>query len=530
MKITEKEIKEAREILQKYKDGKASLEKRIVDEEKFWKLQHWDVLRNNDGKSMPVSAWMFNSIANKHADAMDAYPEVKCLPREKSDEEAAEIMTSIIPVTLERNNFEEIYSKNWWYKLKHGCSAYGVFWDNGMEKGLGDVCIKKLDLLNIFWEPGITELDRSRNLFTVELIPTDELNARYKKMDFKGGEDSMLKKYLYDDNVDTADKTLVVDWYYKKINKDGKTVLHYCKFAEDKVLYASENDEAYKDRGWYDDGEYPIVFDVLYPEEGTPAGFGIISITKDPQLYIDKLDNAIMDYAMAAAHPRFFAKRSSGINPADFLDTSKAIVEVEGDLDDKKVKQITLNPLNSYIMNFRGAKIDEMKETSSNRDFSNGSTMGGVTSGAAIATLQEAGNKTSRDMISASYRAYTKIAERIIERMRQFYTEERVFRITSGSGIEYISFNNSQIAPQKTGDIAGMELFREPVFDVSVRAQKRSPYSTLSSNETAINLYKMGFFAPERASQSLAALKLMDFEGKRDVEEYLQNIIQEVAS
>lgn len=514
--ITEKEIKEAFETLKKYKAGKAALENRIVEDEMFWKRRHWDVLRKADEKTKPSSGWMFNAIANKHADAMDSYPEAICLPREANDEESAKMLTSIIPVILERNGFQDTYSDNWWYKLKHGTSAYGVFWDNSLENGLGDVQVTKIDLLNIFWEPGIRDIQKSRNLFICDLVPVDVLKEQYPDAKISGGEQTEIKKYIYDDNIDASDKALVVDWYYKK---NGK--LHYCKFCEENVLYASENDDGMSD-GWYHDGEYPIVVDVMYPEEGTPVGFGVISVTKDAQLYIDLLDEKVMNYIHAAANPRFFAKQSSGINEEEFLDTKKPIVHVEGDLDEKKVKQIVVQPINAYVMNFRESKIEELKETSSNRDFSQGGTAGGVTSGAAIAVLQEAGNKTSRDIIDTSYRVFARIVHKIIERMRQFYTESRTFRIVGENGVnEYTKFDNSGIRVESMGEVAGQELFGKPIFDIDVKPQKQNPYSTLSQNETAMNLYSAGFFNPEAAQQALPALKMMTFEGKKEVEDYV---------
>ena len=52
-------------------------------------------------------------------------------------------------------------------------------------------------------------------------------------------------------------------------------MLQYCKFTGETVLYATENDPELRERGWYDHGKYPFVFDVLFPEEGTPAGTGM---------------------------------------------------------------------------------------------------------------------------------------------------------------------------------------------------------------------------------------------------------------
>ena len=99
---------------------------------------------------------------------MDNYPEPNVLPREKGDEESAELLSKILPVIIENNNFENTYSDAWWYKLKHGTAAYGVFWNNRKSEG-GDIDITRLDLLNIFWEPGISHIQESENLFIVKM-------------------------------------------------------------------------------------------------------------------------------------------------------------------------------------------------------------------------------------------------------------------------------------------------------------------------------------------------------------------------
>lgn len=516
--IGEKEVHEAYQTLHEYKAAKAKLEERIVEEEMFWKQKQWEVKK---GKNINSSAWLINNIINKHADVMEAYPAPHAKPRTPDDEQSAEIITSILPVIIERNDFEETYSDNWWYKLKHGMACYGVFWDNSENGGMGDVSIKKIDLLNVFWEPGITNLQKSENIFILNLASTAALKERYPKLKFtnEGDASGEIKKYIHDDDISAKGKTLVVDWYYKKY-KNGKSVLHFCKMADEQLLYSSENEGI--ENGWYEDGEYPIEFDLLYPLEGVPVGFGFVELCKNPQLYIDKLDNAIMDYAMAAANPRMVVRKDSGINPDDLANTDKQIIEASGDLTDAKFRQLRLEPMNMFVMNFRDSKINEMKETGSNRDFAQGGTMGGVVSGSAIATLQEAGNKTSRDMIKASYRCYQRLMRKVIERMRQFYTEERVFRITGANGSEYTKFSNEFIAPQSLGFVNGEELFRVPIFDITITAQKHTPYNTLSQNETAMNLYNAGFLSPENASMALAALEMMEFDGKEKVVEHVQ--------
>ncbi len=519
-KIGQAEIEIAINTLREYKRAKTSLETRIVEDEQWWRMRHTENSKTKGSDIESVSAWLFNTLINKHADAMDNIPEASVLPREENDYDEAKKLSSILPTIMEHNNFEEIYSSNWWYKLKHGCSAYGVFWNSSLEGGIGDIQIKKIDLLNVFWEAGITDIQRSRNLFIVDLRDKDILESEYPSLRGKSiGNPIDIKQYVYDDSVDVSNKVLVVDWYYKVRNEYGKTILHYCKFAGDTILFSSENTPEYAQRGWYDHGEYPIVLDCLFPEEGSVAGFGFVAVTKNPQMYIDKLNNAILENSVMAAKPRYFAKVNAGINEEEFLDWTKPIVHVEGDVDEERLRLINVSPLPASCISILRLKIDELKETSSNSDFNRGTVTNGVTAASAIAALQEAGNKTSRDMLKTTYRAFTLINYFCIELIRQFYTERRSFRINNpqGGGYSFTDYSNDRLVKED-------RYYRKPVFDVSVKAQKKSPYSTLAQNELAKELFKLGFFAPQNIGQALVALELMDFEGKNVIAAKIREI------
>ena len=521
--IGKKEIEKALALLNRYKQGKANLENEVVENELWYKLRHWEVMRQNAKEKElpePSSAWLFNSLAQKHADAMDNFPEPNVLPREQSDEEEAKKLSAILPVVLEHCDFENTYSENWWEKLKHGTSVYGVFWNSEKENGLGDIDIVPIDLLNIFWEPGIRDVQESSNLFIVTLKDREQLRREYPKIpegSVQGG--IAIKEYIYDDTVDTSDKVAVIDWYYKV--KDGSgTHLHYCKFSCGEVLFASENEEEYRESGWYEHGKYPVVFDTLFPEKGTCCGFGYISICKDPQMYIDKLSKYILQNAFMASKIRYMVSDGSGINEDEFKDWSNDVVHCSGNINEDKAQQIKPQPLSGIYYNILQFKTDELKETSSNRDFSQGSTASGVTAAAAIAALQEAGSKTSRDMIAASYRAYTTLCYMVIDLMCQFYDEERAFRITGeGDGDKYIAFSNAGIREQTVPPAyeGAEESVRRPVFDIKIKAQKKNPFSRMSQNELAKELLGLGFFAPQNAHQALCAIELMEFEGKDKV-------------
>lgn len=511
------QLRAANMTLQKYKEGKANLERKIVENEQWYKLRHWECMRDKKSEIQPVSAWLFNCIANKHADAMDSFPSPNILPREEGDRAQAQMLTSVIPVILDQCDYEQVYSDTWMYKLKTGTGVYGVFWDKSKLAGLGDISICKVDLLNLFWEPGITDIQRSSNLFHVELCDNDLLLQSYPSLEGKLGTSLPdIAKYTYDDSVDTTNKSVVIDWYYHKY-QNGKKLLHYCKYVNDTVLFATENDPQLRERGWYDHGMYPFIFDTLYQVEGTPTGFGYIDIGKDAQAYIDRGNQAVMENMLANAAPRYFIRGDGSVSEEGYADRTKRFIHVDGNLGQDSILPETGKSLSGIYVDVLNNKIDELKETTGNRDISTGGTSSGVTAASAIAAMQEAGSKLSRDNNRAAYRAFRKMCLMIIELIRQFYDLPRCFRIMGENGAaQYVRFSNAGIVPQSQGVDMGVDMgFRLPQFDIEVTAQKQSPYSKMSQNELALEFYGAGFFNPQLADQALACLEMMDFDRKQ---------------
>lgn len=542
--IGETEVKKAYETLLKYKEQKSYLERKLTEDEIFWKMRHWETMSTEDDKRIkPRSAWLFNTIINKHADAMDNFPEANILPRSKDDEQTAEILSSVIPVILEQNGFQKTYSSEQWQKMKHGTGVYGVFWNNDKNNGMGDIDIRMIDLHNIFWQGGVTDIQDSENVFHVAMMSDDEIKARWPFI--KPATSGLLPLTLYDsgtldEKIDYSDCTAVIDWYYRRRitgqDQNGipkvRTVLHYCKFCNGQVIYASENDPNYAQDGWYSHGKYPFIFDVLYPVENSICGIGLVDIAKDDQMFIDKLQQAILENAIANARPRVVIRSDGGLNEQEYLDLSRPVVHTTGNLGENDFRPITGIALNGIYENIYLQKVQEMKDTSGNTAASQGQRSN-VTSASGIASLQEAAGKLSRDSNQEAFRAFQEMVNLVIELIRQFYDEPRCFRITGEFGKnEFVEFDNTGLRPQPQGSALGIDLgSRLPILDIDVRPQKRSAYSKESQNQTAINLYQMGLFSPQNADASLACLDMMDFDGIDDVREDVarnQTLLQQV--
>ncbi len=519
------EIIKARETLQKYKQQKQSLESRVVNNEEWWKIHNWEQIKKKDAvkadrenpngiETPSSSAWLFNSITNKIADFSDNYPEANIRARTGGDVPEAERLKNVIPMILKRNKFYKTYIADISEKSKSGTGVTYVGW-NPKKDGIGDVEIQNINILSIFWQGGITNIQKSRNVFTVELVDTDLLKKQYpsEAENITSDGEVDLKQYLYEDYIDTTDKSLVIDWWYKK---DGK--LHYCKFVNNVVLFATENEPDEYPNGYYDDGNYPFVFDVMFPMQGTIAGFGFIDVGKQPQEYIDKMDAGILQNVLMNSTPRYFERQDSEINEEEFLDWTQPFVKTNTNLGQDDLREINVKGLDSAVFTQRDSKINEIKETTANRDVSTGGTTSGVTAASAISALIETGSKVSRMAIKGTYDAFENIIYLIIERMRQFYDLPRYVRITGDDGTDdFDTYDNSNLKLQERQTLQGDTAQYLPEFDIEVAAQKASPYSKAAQNELALQLYSAGFFNPQNTDQSLACLNIMDFDHKSDV-------------
>lgn len=544
--IGEEQARKAMDTLQKYRQGKSALEARVIASEDWWRMRSWQrIQKGNPEDDKWKSAWLFNVIMGKHADAIAAYPAPAIRPREPDDREEAAKLSSVLPVILEQNDFEEVYSDSQWTKLKQGTLIWHVKWDSSKLNGLGDISVQPVDILSFFWEPGVRDLQKSKNIFLTEMVDNDLLLAKYPELQGKLNSNPQIQqKYNTDDVISFDGKSMVVDWYYKKY-QNGRQVLHFAKLVGDTVLQSTENDTEQKydtltlpdgsivqqpagrpmaETGLYDDGEYPFVVDALFPVEGSIAGYGYIDIGKSTQEQIDRMNQAIVKNAIMATTPRWFKRSDGSVNEQEFADWTKPFVHVDGNLGQDSLVPIQVNMLSSNYIAILRDKIEELKWTTGNTDVNNGATNSGVTAASAIAALQEASGRSSKDSTKSAYRAYARMIRMVIERIRQFYDLPRQFRIIGQRGAEqFVQYSNQGLQPQTLYGANGQpDGLRKPVFDIEVSAQKASEYTSMAQNELALQFFQLGFFNPQMVDQALSTLDMMDFDGKDSIIQKIQ--------
>lgn len=509
-----------------YRASLSGFRERVKQSRLWFKQQQTEyksVTEAGAGRPQSHSGHIFNAIQYKHADLMDNYPAANILPREPKDEESAKVLTEIVPFILERCAFKRTYDLNLYNKLISGTAAYGVFFNPDAEGGRGDIEVKDVELLNLTWQPDAVSLSESKYIFYDTFMDAEDFCAVYDNLE------GVSMQMQYDEQKELAGEdayrtVVITDAYYKKLEKGGRRILHFARFSGSRVLFSSEDEGKQFQNGFYAHGEYPFIFDLLNPVPGELTGLGIVDVAKDMQAYIDRLDEAINRKCLICAQDRYFFSENSGVNEDEFLDVSRPLVHVRGSLDETRAAPLNVAQLPHYIVEHRNNKIAELKEITGNRDFSQGGSSGGVTAASAITALQTASEKLVRDAVTFSYIAFEKIVRLVVELIREFYDEPRIFRVVGDDGRNvYRSVSSGEL-------FAGNE---QSVFDISLSVEKNNPYQRATHNQLILELNNAGLLNPDNFENASFILKNLNFDGKdkliRDLEELSERRKQQMA-
>lgn len=494
-----------------YKADKQELNSRICENERWYRKWH-EANQNGsytakDNSFTCATAYVFSAIENKYADAVDNYPHPKILEREPQDTETAGLLSKILPVQLDISNFKKCYKNTWRKKLKYGTGIYGVFYSPDKE----EIEIRSLDVLGIYCDMNLADVQKSQFLFITQAFDNDMLKYKYPAHSdlFEG--DANVETYT--GHAVLRDKTEVTDCYYKK--PDGS--VHMMKLVKGTVIEASENEEGYEN-GLYAHGRYPVVFDCLYKCDDSPFGYGIVDVIRNPQMYIDKLDGIILKNAALSGKQRWLVRDKGAINEEEFKDWSKDIIHVDGSLDETHIKPFQAASVSGFVLQHRLEKILELKEIIGNRDLLQGGTGDGVTAASAITALQKSGEKLSRAMIDDSFDAYKEVVSLCIELIREFYSQEHIYRITNELGnVEFVAFSNRYMNRPGTDGLSPRPDYSKIEFDIEVVPERQNPSTKESNNQLVLELWQNGIFTCENPQRAIMMLESMSFDGKEQI-------------
>lgn len=516
-KLTPEFIAKAHREYQHYASEMKAWREKVKENDRWYKCNYSSPIAAGANEPAPATAFISSAIFSRYADYIDNFPTPNILERRPEDTEAAKKLRDIVPVVLELAEFKKKFKRNCYNKMKNGSAVYGVFCDETS----GTIQISVVDVLDFYCDIHCDDLQDSQFVFVRNAVDNELLKSKYPRFASLFEGDCTIEGR--EGNYTSSERTEVIDCYYKKL--DG--TLHMMKLVNEGIVIDATEDLPGYEGGLYAHGKYPFVIDTMYPDDDNLMGFSLIDITRNPQMYIDKLDAAILKNAMLSSHPRWLIKDTGGINKKEFADMTKEVISSASDVDEKNIRMFQVNSLPVFVREHRERKIDELKEIAGSRDWQTGGTAQGVTAASAIEALQSTGQKLSRANIDDTYDSYKQLVYMVIELMRQFFTVPETYRITNENGKkDFISFCSDEMYTEEK-DVLGLKsgVRRKAEYDIKVVPQKENPFTRETNNQTINALWTGGYFIPENMKLSIMALKCMHFDGKDQLIEMMQEYI-----
>lgn len=479
--------------------------KRLEMCERLYRGDHWfDVPEGNRRDPRPVTPVIQSTVENIQSELLDRVPEAVIAPECARDREVAAVIEAVIRQNHDADSYIRTYRNVTHDLLVGGYAVQEVGYDDTLNGGMGGAFIRYVDARSILFDPLVTDFRDGRAVFKIALRTREWIEAHFPDRAPFLTQDAFSVPDAVEDgtmHADRRDAMLMIEYWWREYDAETGTYrVHMAQIAGNTVLCDSRD---VKPEGYFAHGMYPFVLTPLFVRKGSCLGYGIVDMFAKQQQYADKLDQIVLKNALMASHNKLLVTESSGFDIDDLRDWSKDVHRGE---NLNGVTWFSTPPLPAYIIDYIRGMRETIKQESGANDFSRGTVTGGVTSAAAIASLQEMSNKRARMMARQLHEAFRDAVRMEIEVEREFSFFTRTVTIEVDGEAKETTFESAMLMHPAAGNLA------VPIeFVISVKAQQETRYAANMQNELVLKMLSLGVMTPEQA------VKLMHFEGREEL-------------
>lgn len=483
--------------------------------------------------------FVFLAVTNMCASITVNTPDVVIEGTGDDDEDVARKLTYLSRFNDKRNNFKALWRKIVLQFLSYGPAIGGVLWDpdwtggSGPDRWVGDVRIVNISRKEIFFDPAIINLEeRLQDCGFITRKMRKKISWIKDRWPEKGKYvESDNNTDIHQDEGQDPQQAYVIEYWHKgkPWEVPAKLKERYLQMAE--IAETMEQDfykaqelrdmakgdlkgihAAYVANGVflgyepyvYEDGLYPFVYKCLYHDENSQFGFGEIRNIKIPQVMHNKADEIEIE-----AYSR---QGLGGMYYEDGALSKSQLAEIEknsgkGGMLFKvnsihRLKEREGVKVPASLTNYKEHKQRMVETVSANTPIQQGLSPGANISYSTIAELGARTDMRVKQKIEILEDFLTEINKLRVSRFKQFYTEDRYYRLKGkfGRKIEG-TFNASEMYRQwgretEIDQETGMEVTRfesyVPEFDVWVKIMDEKPNDREYFTRTAFDLNKIG--------------------------------------
>lgn len=452
----------------------------------------------------------FNNVV---ADQMQNMPEPRILPETPDKEQAAmDLQDTVRYVIYDGNNYEAIHRRRAEDFYATGTAVTQITWDEDANWGKGEIAIIRWPIEAFLWDPYAENIQDARALIKVSWHPLSWFEAHFPdKAAYVNAEDNahngvgdMSVQYGIRSGSDEPRAMLLEYWYRTYDASKNRYAINVAYCAGGALLSDNKNVYAH--------GMYPFVLDVHSLIEGSPVGDGLVQELAPMMRYINRYASYIDTNLRMASKGRLLVRRNSGIDKKKLADWNEDVIECSSVEANKDWGWMQHQPFNGLALQQMVQMQNDLKQDSGANQFTRGETVGGIVSGKAIASLQEAGGKITglrTDTLNAGFRD---IVKQVIWLIAEFYTEERVQLITGRSGeSRQVNMGAKNFFGEAYHNVKNA--MQPPPYMVQVEINKRDPVRVDAMNQMYMQAYTMAAQAQQYFPLS-ALFQLLNIDGK----------------
>ena len=505
--------------------------------------QHWDASTYEDWQSTPTINLTFAAIHAILPIITDNRPTIAVIPREPSDDQIANVIGKVIEWLWEYCNLDMMLPKTMLNALIFGNGFWKIMWDPNARNGLGDIVVKNVDPVNVFFNPEATSIDDATEIDHVEQMPLSWIKAMYPdkadlvragvqdgniivnrpqmpqrsqgqrgEIEIKGTTGNAYR--IPSSSASNADApsrdtaTVMERWVYQTDkNRWRKIVLANRVLLSDEIT---------------DFETPPIVHFVDYPVPWTIWASGEVQHVENLQYEINRRRGMILDILRHCAMPMLVVDPASGVDHETIKAKPNLVIPAEGGPSAVGVLAPQMDLGGLFQVNDRDKQ--DFNDILGNTDMVMGKAPTGIEAGVALEQLAESANTRLRLKVRLMEGSLRRAGQILLKMIQKHYTTQRIFRIvgnefTSGGqpqAPQFFSINQPVGMQDVMGEEGGMatqqpqydetsnQIPADAEFDVRIGAGSTLPVSKSARFQQAITLFDRGAIDQQELLKSAA--------------------------
>lgn len=389
-----------------------------------------------DYRSNQVSNYIFALVETIRPIMLDNNPKYEAIPRQPDGRASSADLTEAFSYEWDREDLRPKVARELINTLVLGTCVFYIPYDS-QSKQIKGIPVSPF---NVFPDPLATSIEDAEYIIYADYFNESVLKRKYpeKAHLVKGGSVNYTELVYNNSNNSRVDNQVLILEVFTRAYEYDEEVIGEVRKVKPRypngrhLIVAPMLGIVFEDKSIvYEDGEFPFELCKDYDLPGKFWGEGEVAQLLSPQVYMNEMNNAIIDHAKTTANSPWIIDKNSGIPQGKITNRQGLIIRKN---PGSEVKRENPPSMPNYVVQQPDVFKNDMREISGMFNSLRGQSDTGVYTAQGILALQEAGQVRIRLKVQGLETFLGKMARKWFSRMRQFWKEDKWIAITKSDG------------------------------------------------------------------------------------------------